>query len=80
MDLFNNEEYIEDDNFTDKSDCQCKHLKLLQAVTYNYIKKFTKNEHLRLIFTAYAMSVQYRHLTCDELLNIFIYKHKLEKI
>ena len=30
---------IEDDNFTDKSDCQCKHLKLLQAVTYNYIKK-----------------------------------------
>jgi hypothetical protein len=73
-------EYIDNENCINISKCQCHNLKLLQAIAYNFIKKFTNNEHLRFIFTSYAMTLQYRNLTCDELLKIFKYKHLLQNV
>jgi hypothetical protein len=64
------------DNYHENK-CICHHLKLVQAVAYNYIKKFTKNEHLRYVFTAYAMNPINRNLQLDELLDIFVHKNKL---
>lgn len=82
-DIYSNIQDDIDDNMIDylhENKCRCKHLKLLQAVAYNYIKKFTKNEHLRFVFAAYAMNPMNRALQLDELLNIFIHKNKLDKI
>jgi hypothetical protein len=67
-------------NDSHKNICKCKDLKLIQIVAYNYIKKFTKNEHLRFVFAAYAMNPSNRSMTCDELNEIFPHKNKLDKI
>ena len=80
--IFDNfDDQYSDDNSIEYNEniCKCRHLKLIQIVAYNYIKKFTTNEHLRFVFASYALNVANRTLTCDELLNIFPYKHKLDK-
>ena len=54
-------------------------LKLIQSIYYKYISDYTKNEHLRLVFSHYGMEL-YKKFTPDELLDIFQHKNKIKNV